>query len=733
MEKRGFYLALFIVLAFVLIAPALDDAITGKISMNTAGGRAGPGINYASSGSSGNLGGGDYPAGYKVLWKFDDDPNDGVEDSSVYGINGDCGNNCPDLGNGMFGNSYVFRGDDYIDFGNNDFGFVSSDEFTIAFWIKPYSISGTQEIIERGQYVNPFRIQLEGDELAVRLRTSSTTPILYSNTNFQIDRWYHVAITYKDGERIIYVDGDIDVQDGFNGDFDTGSGDTNIGKHPGVAEWYLNGELDEFIIYDKVLVKNEVEQLMGGSSTGFISRPKPCKLGTTKWEVLEAIEGEEVELSVQALPGTDCEGESVSFDVYNSQGGASSNPANANFIGSTAVGSWNAEYSDYIWVFDAMHGSGIVTSGNTLTVPDCGNDVLESPEVCDTDKLDGKECVDFPQYDGGTLACLSTCDDFDFTGCTSPPPTDYIIVDHTSVFEFEYLAQDPYWVGEAKKIATHWGHRSHGSQMFSGLKWIKNSSKYGSPLFDAGIEKRNDPRIAELPNMQNTLLMYEEALFPGTTIPNNGTKHGYWWKDNPGQNPQEDQAIVDTKYVLDSGLFNASGWIWCGGVSSCPTSVQYYWPPLNCDPSDQYIHDYLAQMNEYELLYPDITFIYATGHKDGNGPGSQELYHNGIIRDYVKNNSKVLYDFADIESWDLDGIYYENEDDNCTWCYDWCDNNPNVLECSTRPADGGNGCTVAEGGELACDFCPHSHGLNCIIKAKAWWVLMAKIAGWTGP
>ncbi len=54
----------------------------------------------------------------------------------------------------------------------------------------------------------------------------------------------------------------------------------------------------------------------------------------------------------------------------------------------------------------------------------------------------------------------------------------------------------------------------------------------------------------------------------------------------------------------------------------------------------------------------------------------------------------------------------------------------NTNECinGPLPENTSNGCTS----ELRCSWCPHAHRLNCIIKAKAWWWLMARIAGWDG-
>ena len=38
-----------------------------------------------------------------------------------------------------------------------------------------------------------------------------------------------------------------------------------------------------------------------------------------------------------------------------------------------------------------------------------------------------------------------------------------------------------------------------------------------------------------------------------------------------------------------------------------------------------------------------------------------------MIRDYCSENGKVLYDFADIESYDPDGTFYEYPGDGCDY------------------------------------------------------------------
>ncbi|MBN1422603.1 MAG: hypothetical protein JXP34_27750, partial [Planctomycetes bacterium] len=121
--------------------------------------------------------------------------------------------------------------------------------------------------------------------------------------------------------------------------------------------------------------------------------------------------------------------------------------------------------------------------------------------------------------------------------------------------------------------------------------------------------------------------------------------------------------------------------------------------------------------------YPGVTFIYMTGHLDGTGSDGNLHRRNEQIRAYCRENGKILFDFADIERYDPDGVDYLDRagDDQCryldggvleNWAIEWCDAHPGV--CSS------------------CS-CAHSQSLNCDRKARAFWWLLARVAGWPGP
>lgn len=164
------------------------------------------------------------------------------------------------------------------------------------------------------------------------------------------------------------------------------------------------------------------------------------------------------------------------------------------------------------------------------------------------------------------------------------------------------------------------------------------------------------------------------------------------------------------QYLANHPEVNVVMWSWCGQVSSATESD---------------INTYLNLMNGLESDFPNIVFVYMTGHLDGSGTAGTLHQRNEQIRNYCRTNKKVLYDFADIESYDPDGNEYLSNfaNDNCdydsdsngsldkNWAEDW---------------------QTAHPGEWFATSCAHSQPLNGNRKAYAAWTLFARIAGWNG-
>ena len=151
---------------------------------------------------------------------------------------------------------------------------------------------------------------------------------------------------------------------------------------------------------------------------------------------------------------------------------------------------------------------------------------------------------------------------------------------------------------------------------------------------------------------------------------------GLYWEGSFGLNI--------TRGVLNRYDVNVSLWAWCSQL-------------------DEYIQSetqtYLNAMAQLEAEYPDVTFVYMTGNAQGD---SQNRYNrNNQIRNYCRNNNKFLFDFADLDCWYNGQQYIE---------------------------DG----IPMEHPHYHGDEAGHTTFESCENKAKAFWWLLARIAGWDG-
>lgn len=268
-----------------------------------------------------------------------------------------------------------------------------------------------------------------------------------------------------------------------------------------------------------------------------------------------------------------------------------------------------------------------------------------------------------------------------------------LIIDHNCT---DLSAIPENWIDSAKvNLKVTYQHTSHGSQLVSGITAIE--TVYGATFEFTSSGYGLDSTV-----------FFNDYGMPGA--PDLGHNGNLDWVDATTEvlnNPECNRNVVM--------------WSWCGGVS---------------DNDSSGIYAYLNAMSDLEFAYPEISFVYMTGHLDGGGEDGNLNQMNNLIRDYCTANDKILFDFADIES------YAPDEDQNyMEWCgldglhYDptcvnpW--NGPNWGEewISTHPGHPYIAVTNA------CSSCAHSDSpseakLNCVLKGDAFWWMMAALAGW---
>lgn len=227
-----------------------------------------------------------------------------------------------------------------------------------------------------------------------------------------------------------------------------------------------------------------------------------------------------------------------------------------------------------------------------------------------------------------------------------------------------------------------YGHTSHGSQIISGMNGL-DAFKGGTSLY-----VWNDGPLAGHLDIDDYFVSGDLGNPDRTT-----------WA-------QRTRDYLNTPANSD---VNVVIWSWCG----------------QADTTEANINTYLTLMTQLETDFPHVTFVYMTGHLNGSGLTGNLHLRNEQIRQYCRNNNKWLFDFADIESYNPDGVYFGNKlpDDNCDYDSDGVAPRTETGNWATEWQNANSGkwysCSPA-----------HTQPLNGNLKAYAAWWLWAKIAGW---
>jgi len=217
----------------------------------------------------------------------------------------------------------------------------------------------------------------------------------------------------------------------------------------------------------------------------------------------------------------------------------------------------------------------------------------------------------------------------------------------------------------------HYAHTSHGGQINYGLGLVP--SEYPDCRASVGG--------GYLPTDADRLCIFDGQIGSSYITPD------LYWETETGLNA--------TRAVLNNNpTINASIWCWC-------TQVDYY--------TEIQVQAYFDAISLLEAEYTDVVFVYMTGNAQATGSSGYNRYlRNEQIRQFCRDNNKVLYDFADLDSW-------------------WFNPVTQGWEYSTYEY---NGYTVpVEHPQFLSEEFSHTTAESCLQKGKAFWWLVSLLEG----
>jgi hypothetical protein len=228
------------------------------------------------------------------------------------------------------------------------------------------------------------------------------------------------------------------------------------------------------------------------------------------------------------------------------------------------------------------------------------------------------------------------------------------------------------WIDSVKTMRCHYTHTSHGGQLTVGCARIESAD--ASYAVEIGS--------SYLPDVAATLCVFDGQEHETYIIPE------LYWQTAAGMNYTRD--VLDHNPSITVSMF-----AWCGHMEFFDAAG---------------VEAYFDSMAVLEQEYPDVTFIYMTGHAQTDGSyGYNRYLRNNQIRAYCAANNKVLFDFAALDS------HWYNEQSG-----EW--------EFATTSYEGH--VFPIEHPQFHGDDAMHTTYESCEQKGRAMWTMLAVIAGW---
>ncbi|MCM5664202.1 LamG-like jellyroll fold domain-containing protein [Galbibacter mesophilus] len=297
--------------------------------------------------------------------------------------------------------SAIFDGtSNYLSYSDGTYLNKEITNFSYSFWVKPNNLSGTKTLLDEGGGTNGLAIRLNNNILECAVREQSIQKNTSSFTFPNDGLWHHIAVTYKDGNVILYLDGNPSntLNTGFNSlaphssahAFGRSSGDAFGSNTPN----YYAGLMDDFIHYERALSQNEVNNIITSicdtDNDGIVNK---LDLDSDNDGIPDNVEAQ-TSIGYISPSGNYSEGIDNSYGTN----------------GLTPVDTENDGTPDYLDADSDNEGSNdTVEAGLTLSNTDTDNDGLDNTTDATTGYSDPSGTIDNPLTStGGSIALPDT-------------------------------------------------------------------------------------------------------------------------------------------------------------------------------------------------------------------------------------------------------------------------------------------------------------------------------------
>jgi hypothetical protein len=588
---------------------------------------------------------------------------------------------------------------DYIQISSSS-DFNTGSDLTLSAWIYWKGTGGEQNVITKE---GSYEIRVASGEV-----NYATNPWEWRGDNAMVNPniWAHVVVTHDgNGLQRIYINGVSKYSTSSGGDIVSNTNPITIGRRlSGTA--YFNGLIDDVRIWNRALNISEIQSLFNSydyipeapSCTNDCSANERTCASSTQFRTCGNYDDDSC---LDWSPATSCSNTLVCSGgncIASTPSCTNDCTLGARECYSTGYRTCGNHDSDTCTEWSSVTSCAYGCTGgycNSAPSPSCTDDCADGARECygtgyrTCGDTDSDVCNEW----NSVVACAYGC-----TGgyCNSAPSptTGKIIIDHRTTSIGSVSSSCINTIKSNLHIA--YSHTSHGNQIIEGMDMLKAWNSAYSYSFSGG----------------SGVLHFEDYYGYGD---DSGFATGGCY-DLSNCDSYSDGLLGPTREYLDNAGrdINVIMWSWC--------SI--------------YGHDiaqYLDNMKTIITEYPDVKFVFITGHTEGATNNANVDYRNNLIRDFVNNDAFcnthqcILFDFADIEEHNPNGEDFMSRGINQDLSYTGGNWGTNYMSSNSN--------THTTLGALQRNYgCSHSNSvpgayLNCALKGEAVWNLFGKIAG----